>query len=243
MWGGCYEPHVQWALKQMLEPGDVFLDVGAHIGYHAVLASALVGDHGKVIAFEADPTNFLRLRENLQPYSSASAINKAVWEVSGNIGFERSSRPAESGWGTLTEVRDLGMGDHLVLEAISLDDWFSKSLLRVSVVKVDAEGSEVGILRGAKAFLREIRPIVIIEANDALLRQAQTSALNLAEILCRGEFEIFEFNGKRLEKLGARQAPRRNELLALPTERAQLEIEKLQASMNFAAVREIENVR
>ncbi|MGH9740601.1 MAG: FkbM family methyltransferase [Candidatus Acidiferrales bacterium] len=228
MWGGCYETHVQRTLKHMLEPGDVFLDIGAHIGYHAVLAAVLVGDRGKVIAFEADPGNFLRLQENFGPFRWACAVNKAIWQVTGNIGFERSSQPAESGWGTLTDVRDLNTGDHRVVEAISLDDWFLESKLKVSVMKVDAEGSEVGILRGAHKFLRTNRPVIIIEANDVVLRQAQTSALELAEILRGDSFEIFEFNGKLLDKLGAGRAPKRNELLALPRERAQQQFEKLQ---------------
>lgn len=227
MWGGSYEPHVQRALRYLLSPGGVFLDVGAHIGYHAALASVLVGHRGKVIAFEADPANFLRLQQNLCPFSWASAFNKAVWRTTGNAGFERSSEPTESGWGTLTDVRDLREGQHLVVEAISLDDWLSETMLEVSLMKVDAEGSEIGILQGAGKFLRTIRPAIIIEANDVLLRQAQASALELTEIFRECDFEIFEFDNKRLEKLSTGKTPRRNELLALPRERAEQQLTKL----------------
>lgn len=243
MWGGTYEPHVQRVLRYLLNPGDVFLDVGAHIGYHAALASVLVGHAGRVIAFEADPVNFLRLRQNLCPFSWASAFNKAVWRATGNAGFERSSRPAESGWGTLTDVRDLRKGDHLVVEAISLDEWFSETMLKVSLMKVDAEGSEVGILRGAGNFLRKIRPIIIIEANDVVLRQAQTSALELADILREYSFEIFELDSKHLQKLPAGEAPSRNELLVLPKESTERELAKLQIPRKSTSTRPVGSVR
>lgn len=243
MWGGCYELHVQRALRHLLNSGDMFLDIGAHIGYHAVLASALVGHRGKVIAFEADPVNFSRLRQNLRPFSWASAVNKAVWRTSGSVGFERSSQPAESGWGTLTDVRDLRKGDHLVVDAISLDDCFSETMPKISVMKVDAEGSEVGILRGAREFLRKIRPVIIIEANDVVLRQAQTSALELAESLRECGFEIFDLGRKRLEKLSAGEAPRRNELLALPRESAERQLKKFEIPGNSAATPAVGSVR
>ena len=62
MWGGCYEPHVRHSLEVLLSPGDMFIDVGGHIGYHSVLGASLVGSRGRVIAFEADPRNFERLK-------------------------------------------------------------------------------------------------------------------------------------------------------------------------------------
>ena len=220
MWGGCYEPHVQRALRTLLSAGDVFLDIGAHIGYHAVLGALLVGPRGAVIAFEPDPANFSRLRENLQPFPWSTPLNKAVWSGSGAAGFQRSSQPGESGWGTLTSVRDLAEGDHLMLEAISLDDWLSENRRNVSVMKVDAEGSEAGILRGGREFLKRTRPAVIIEANDVVLRQAQTSARELRETMEAEGFEIFSLGDARLEVLESGKSRLLGELLALPKERA-----------------------
>lgn len=229
MWGGCYEPHVQRALRSLLKPGEAFADVGAHVGYHAALASVLVGPTGKVFAFEADPGNFAQLEKNLQPIAWASAIHKAVWSSTGRAGFERSSEPTESGWGTLTDVRDLGSGDHLILETVSLDDWFRDVKMRISVIKMDAEGSEAGILQGARNFLCANRPAIIIEANDVVLRQARTSAVELVETLFELGFDVFEFDGTKLPKLGVGETPGTNELLALPAESAKQQLAKLQA--------------
>jgi hypothetical protein len=57
MWGHCYENHVQARFQALLSSGETYIDVGAHIGYHAVLAVSLVGAEVNVYAFEADREN------------------------------------------------------------------------------------------------------------------------------------------------------------------------------------------
>jgi FkbM family methyltransferase len=222
MWGGCYEPHVQQSLRNLLSPGDVFIDIGAHIGYHAVLGATLVGTGGQVFAFEADPGNFARLRDHLRPFPSATAVNKAAWSSTGAVTFERSSEFGESGWGTLTTVRDLGRGAHLSVDTISLDQWLSESNLGcVSAMKVDAEGSEVAIFRGATELLERMRPSVIFEANDVVLRQANTSALELTEILHEQSYALFDLHATSLKRLCRGRQPQCSELIAIPNERVQ----------------------
>jgi FkbM family methyltransferase len=221
MWGGCYEPHVRHALQVFLSPGDTFIDVGGHIGYHAVLGASLVGAQGRVIAFEADPQNFARLRDHLGPFPWATAVNRAVWSSTCTIVFERSSEPGESGWGTLTTVRDLKRGEHIPVDTISLDDWLSENANGcVSAIKVDAEGSEVSIFQGATELLERVRPNVIFEANDVVLRQAQTSALALTEIFYGHGYNLFELEGATIRALDQRDSPRSSELLGIPNERA-----------------------
>jgi FkbM family methyltransferase len=228
MWGGCYEPHVQRSLRALLQPGDGFVDVGAHVGYHSVLGSALVGPQGRVFAFEADPKNFARLADHLRPFGWAAAMNKAVWSNSGSVTFERSSQAGESGWGTLTAVRTLEKGDHISVDTVSLDDWSREnSIPNISMMKVDAEGSEVSIIRGAQVFLRRNRPVVIIEANDVVLRQAKTSALELAEILRETGYELFELGATTLQSLPVGMSPQSSELLAVPVERTEKSLTKL----------------
>jgi FkbM family methyltransferase len=230
MWGGCYERYVQQSLRALLAPGDVFIDIGAHVGYHAVLGASVVGSRGRVFAFEADPKNFVRLEDHLHPFPWGTAVNKAVWSATGNVIFERSSQPGESGWGTLTTVRDLARGVHFSVDTVSLDDWSLENEIRtVSVMKVDAEGSEVSILRGAKGFLQRTRPGVIIEANDVLLRQAKTSALELTEILRGDGYELFELDAT-LQPVRAGMSPRCSEVLAVPVERIEGTLVRLQQS-------------
>jgi FkbM family methyltransferase len=220
MWGHVYEPHVQKCLGALLSPGDVYVDVGAHIGYHAVCGASIVGPEGMVFAFEADPANFERLRENLRPFPGSVAINKAVWSSSGTFTFERSSQSGESGWGTLTAVRDLKSGEHLEADSVSLDDWSVEYRIdRLTLIKIDAEGSEVGILKGADRLIDKFRPAIISEVNAVVLEQAKTSASELMTTLERHRYSLFEFEGMRLEAFPVSREPKSPEVLALPVER------------------------
>src|SRR4029450_8092682 len=63
---GVWEPNVTAAFRRTLAPGDVCLDIGAHIGYYTLLAARLVGPEGHVHAFEPAPASFRRLRANRQ---------------------------------------------------------------------------------------------------------------------------------------------------------------------------------
>jgi FkbM family methyltransferase len=231
MWGGCYERNVQQCLRVLLSSGDVFVDIGAHIGYHTVLGASLVGPQGRVFAFEADPCNFVRLSDHLRVFPWSTAMHNAVWSSSSSVVFESSSQPGESGWGTLTAVRDLKRGHYFALDATSLDDWWNVNQIgSVSAVKIDAEGSEVEILRGATEFLKRARPAAIIEANDVVLHQANASAFELAELLRNAGYELFEMKGRRLEFLDAGKPLQSPEFLGVPAERTQRTLWRLQRS-------------
>lgn len=99
MWCGRYEPHVMAALRRILRPGDTFVDLGAHIGYHSYFAAGPAGASGRVFSFEADPANFLRLRKNLEYFPQASPEHCAIWSGEEDLMFSRSESLKESGRG------------------------------------------------------------------------------------------------------------------------------------------------
>src|SRR5258706_9866842 len=105
MWAGVYEQHVRQCFDVLLQPGDGYVDVGAHIGYHAVAAAHRVGAGGRVTAFEADPAIYNRLARNLAQFPWAQAVHAAVWHSSGMLTLEKSSNNDEAGCGTRTSVR------------------------------------------------------------------------------------------------------------------------------------------
>ena len=143
MWCGSYEPHLTRCLMALLRPGDTFLDVGAHIGYCSFHAAWAVGSKGMVYSFEPNPDLFPRLQKNLSCYAQGLAIRAAVWEAEAQMNYETSSVGSESGWGTLTAVRDLGKGRHISVQSISLDGFSRRnSLSSIRAIKIDAEGSE-----------------------------------------------------------------------------------------------------
>jgi len=217
MWCGCYEPHVRRCMAALLRPGDTLIEIGAHIGYLTALAAHCVGAGGRVIAFEADPGNFLRLSEHLNGLSWVNLEPKAVWRTSSAMTFERSAKPGESGWGTLTSVRDLHAGEHLTVAAVSLDDWYAANVVQaVHGLKIDAEGSEVSILRGCKDFLGRFAPWIILERNQTLLHQAGASGEELAEILRAYGYRACVLDGTKTTRIQEKGDSVSGELLAVP---------------------------
>src|SRR5258708_33295416 len=185
MWCGCYEPHIMQALGEILRPGDTFLDLGAHIGYHSYFAAGLVGSSGHVFAFEADPENFLRLKKNLEPFPHAIACQSAMWSHEEKLVFTRSESVKESGWGSLANVRNAPEREHVEVDALSLDAWGEHvGVNGIRAAELDVEGAELAVLLGAKCTLRQTRPVLLLEINELLLRQTKASA-GLVEQLLR----------------------------------------------------------
>jgi len=228
MWAGVYEQHVRQCFDVLLQPGDGYVDVGAHIGYHAVAAAHRVGAGGRVTAFEADPAIYNRLTRNLAQFPWAQAVHAAVWHNSGMLTLERSSNNDESGWGTLTSVRDLGKGEHVDVRALSLDDWFRDAgISRWNAMKLDAEGSEPAVLRGAQNSIDRFRPFLILEINGIVLQDAGFSGRDIIEFLSSRGYSVYQLSFRRLERWDLAKHGGFSEVLCLPGEREKNDLERL----------------
>lgn len=196
MWCGCYEPHVMEALRRILRPGDAFVDLGAHIGYHSYFAAGIVGASGRVFSFEADPANFRRLRKNLEHFPQATPEHCAIWSGEGNLMFTRSESPRESGWGALASVRNAPQREKVEVPGVSLDAWSERAGLdAIRAIKIDVEGAELAALRGAKRVLQRLRPVLILEMSEPLLRQAGASAVMIEELLRGHKYKLSRLSG------------------------------------------------
>jgi FkbM family methyltransferase len=228
MWARTYEPHVRACFNALLEPGDVYFDVGGHIGYHAVAAAHRVGASGRVYAFEADPVMAERLARNLGQFSWAQATHAAVWDHSGTLTFARSPVAQESGWGTLSDVRDFGVGEHVDVCSISIDDWFREAhLTRWDAMKLDAEGSELAVLQGARNSLEEFQPAMMIEINGTLLAQAGISSTEVADFLAARKCRLFDLSYGRLEAWNPAKHGQFSDTLCLPERKLDAALERL----------------
>lgn len=150
---GVWEPNLTAYLQRTLKPGHVFIDVGANIGYYSLLASALVGDPGKVVAIDASPAIFEALTENIRRNhkSNIRAVNMAVdyapGELSvflgprGNIGKTSTSPSRENVFEAKIEAAPLH-------DILAPEECFSARL-----IKVDTEGGEGGFVN---SFLENI---------------------------------------------------------------------------------------
>lgn len=165
---GIHENAVQKVLVEHLRSGDVFYDVGAHIGYFSLVAAGLVGTSGEVEAFEADPVNIELVQENFRKnfLAHARVIPMAVWSSAGRVRFTRGSELSSRNAGGVLESSPWGFSDDLIeVEAITLDDHV-QGHRAPSLVKIDVEGAEMHVLNGAQKLLSHYKPLVLCEVHS-----------------------------------------------------------------------------
>jgi FkbM family methyltransferase len=158
-----YEPELAY-LEKVLSPGKVLIDVGANFGVYTLVASKLVGPAGKVIAFEPTAHSFAILQQNIALNHCA---NVRAFQVA--LAQRRGKAWLYHGWDPVGN--SLGMdplcgeeGEDVQTEA--LDNILSENGIdRVDVIKIDVEGAEELVLRGATRSLALHKPVVIFEFN------------------------------------------------------------------------------
>ena len=152
---GTSEPLEQETLARLLKPGMVFYDIGANVGFYSTIAARIVGEAGRVYAFEPCREFAAAVRRNaaLNGFDNVEVIEAAVSDregaaeyVPGAVGANGSVRRGEGGGVPLVTVDGL-------------------TLRPPDVVMIDVEGAEVGVMRGMMRTIREHRPAVMCEVH------------------------------------------------------------------------------
>ena len=164
---GTHEPMVHEALRRTLGPGGTFVDVGCNIGYTALLAAAIVGPSGRVIALDAqrECAEATRANARLNGLEQIEVLHSAAGAVSGDADVIVTQDPL---WTRLASV-----GEHPLevrrerVTVTSIDDLVQRlALPAVNVVKIDVEGGELDVVAGMGRVLAEQRPFVVAEMHD-----------------------------------------------------------------------------
>lgn len=231
MWTGCYEAELVTFLRSMLDPGMVFVDVGANTGYFSIIAAALVGERGAVHSFEADPDCFSRLAGNARDYPWVTAYPTAVADYTGEIAFYRSPKKGESGWGTVFE--DVFARDKVIVPVCTLDRWSAEqSVSRIDLLKMDVEGAEYRVLQGGRALLRATRPIIWMEANEYWLRRDGKSAAHLSSLLAEWDYLPLGLTDPRSKSL--------TNIVAVPAEQGRRLEKVMELNLGLQRVKTVE---
>lgn len=155
---GLWEPNNSAVVESILKPGDVFVDVGANVGYYSLLASRLVGRSGRVIAIEASPSIFAQFSSNLllNNVKNVVPINVAASDVASKLNVYRAPRTNQ---GRTSTAPESGYPLEATVDAVPLDELISpEDRARTKLVKVDVEGAELPILQRLLATLDKFGP-------------------------------------------------------------------------------------
>jgi FkbM family methyltransferase len=170
-WRGTHEPDVQNAISVAVRRGTVIYDIGAHLGSIALGTARLVGDLGRVVAFDGDPENVLRLRDNSSRNGlegRLQVVHAVVWSCTRSDGISfRRGRTARSQGGVEANGNCpvLGSGEVINVPAVTLDDFVAAGGPLPQLVKIDVEGGEYQVLRGGASLFASQRPLIIAEVH------------------------------------------------------------------------------
>jgi FkbM family methyltransferase len=163
-----WEAHVTGWLQQTLRPGQVFVDVGANVGYFTLLGGQIVGPHGRVVAVEAHPRLADLLRRNVIMngiYGHVQTWHRAAWSSATDIKLHvRRNFAGNSSIGSIgDEALDrLGDTEEVVeVQAVPVDDLL-EGLPPVDVLKVDVEGAELHVFTGLARTLQASPGITVM---------------------------------------------------------------------------------
>ena len=193
---GTWEPNLTEFLMRRLCPGDLFVDVGANIGYFSLLAAKLVGTSGKVLAIEASPSIFAKLTTNLKHNNldNVVALNVAA---SNSSGVANVYLGPEGNIGQTTVLKT----DHLKVECAipcrRLDDILSsEDLQRARIIKIDVEGAEWAVIAGMLPLLQSFPETleVVIEISPRRLATLGKSADEILQMFGMAGFNAYELD-------------------------------------------------
>ena len=221
-----YEPHVSAALRAQLFPGCVMVDLGAHAGYHSLMAAGFVGDAGRVVSFEPDPASCGLLLRNvhLNGFVNVEVRPFAVAETRGIVRLEGRGSHA-----TLVEPCDWpGTASPGTLAmAVTLDEAL-RELPRVDVIKMDIEGAEFRALQGGRDTIIRHHPVIVSELSPAGLQNVSgrtarayletliDAGYTLSTIEASGELLACGTDAARMEEILDRHPATHLDIVALP---------------------------
>ena len=193
-WYGYYEKELADLIGKMLKPGDVFLDIGANIGYFSLLAASK-DPTCKVIAFEPAKDIFGKLKENItiNHFKNIITVNTAVGEKSEEkVLF--LSRSDNLGMSSFRQPENFS-GETEKVKVVSIDDWIKiAGLHKIDLIKIDVEGSEMTVLKGMMEVLGRCKPSLVMEINPETLAMFDLKAADIINVMAELKFEGFEIS-------------------------------------------------
>jgi FkbM family methyltransferase len=187
-----YEPELQY-LYNFLSQGKVFVDAGANFGIYTIIASKLVGDSGKVLAFEPAAETYPILDHNVEinNMTNVKVFHAAVSDKTGKARFYHVDN-APNSYSLGTDGEDTSFEE---VSTITLEDAFRKEgIEHFDLMKIDVEGAEELLLSGSKSLITQMKPHIIFEVSEKgaeRLGLAQDGAWNL---LKKWGYEFFSVN-------------------------------------------------
>ncbi len=207
---GDYERHIKRAFQEHISSGNTVLDVGANIGFHTIYFANLVGNMGKVIAFEPIQSTFTQLSENvvLNDLHNVDIRKIALGNESKELHIyvdENSKNPGANNLFVKGDTKiDCKRGDDVV------------GNLNVDFIKIDVEGYELLALQGLAGIIENQKPKIIFEYDKDYQLKNNDDVTSIFNFLSQFNYSYFEINRSNTRKIDNVSALNSTYVLALP---------------------------
>ena len=192
---GEYEPKLVKSCLQHLNRNKDVIDIGANIGFYSVLFAQEINK--RVLSVEPTQNALKRLRQNIKLNNVESKVEIFEGVVSDHNGtLKIKSVVGKEEYSTICNPVHESIGQQQILEeeveCITLDDLIEKYQLSPGFIKMDVEGAEMLVFKGAMKTLTKHRPIIISELTDELLRKNGSSAAEIIELIVSANYKVID---------------------------------------------------
>jgi FkbM family methyltransferase len=207
-------------VASFIGPGMVAVDVGANAGLYSMIAAKRAGPSGRVIAFEPSPRELRQLRTHLRLNSCANVV---IEEVALGDAIGHGDLLVVEGHETGCNSFHLSESDAAATRPLrvvisTLDEYYRQGRLpRVDFIKLDVEGAELSVLRGAARLFHDLRPVLLCEIVEERTAPWRYRGVEIIELVKSWEYEWFAFAGDgRLERIPSSQDTFSGNFVAFP---------------------------
>jgi FkbM family methyltransferase len=188
-----YEGATREVVERILKKGDIFLDLGSHIGFYALIAARIIGDTGHVYAFEPTPATRDTLSKNIVDNNLSNIITVESFGISDrseNVYFIVNSNSSEC---NKISQSDEGVENVITIKTISIDDYaILNNIKKIDLVKMDIEGAEYQAIMGMRNIISENPDIkLIFEYNKKIMDENDSSGVKIFNLLKELGFNKF----------------------------------------------------
>ena len=201
---GSFEPSTARALARLVVPGSTVLDIGANIGAHTIPLAGLVGQEGRVLAFEPTAFAFTKLERNIELNADAKKVVHAYQCFLGAADAEDIPPEIYSSW-PLTEAGGLhpkhGGNSNSTTKAVgrSVDSVLAEhGNPRVHLIKLDVDGFECDVLAGASGMMRRDQPVFVMELAPYVLAERGKSLQELLTFFQPFGYRFYDETSERM---------------------------------------------
>jgi FkbM family methyltransferase len=188
--------------KQAIKPGDHVIDIGGHIGLHAVVFSKLAFN-GKVYVFEPAPNSYAIIKNTIKINKLEDRIllfKEAVSDKKGNTVFYINDSPLADNANSLVQYRTDKKLLKVDVPLISIDEFIAeKNIPKIDFIKIDAEGAELDVLKGAVKCLADLKPKMTLGLHPSAIKEKGDSLAEIFDILHKHNYSV-KLHDKEMDK-------------------------------------------